>query len=141
MWGVPQILWRFSILKNTHEEACTSRRGGAAVHLWSLQQKFPTVGKLNQHSEKHQDIRCEYCNKSFAYICTMKAHAAESCSERPGQSSEDPAKASTSKKSAPEGPRWRCHKCSSHFGARRNLKKHLNGKHDSVDILIGYKPL
>ena len=41
MWGVPQILWRFSIIKNTHEEACTSRRGGAAVHLWSLQQKFP----------------------------------------------------------------------------------------------------
>ena len=38
---------------------------------------FPTVGKLNQHSEKHQDIRCEYCNKSFAYIRTMKAHAAE----------------------------------------------------------------
>ena len=48
---------------------------------------FPTVGKLNQHSEKHQDIRCEYCNKSFAYIHTMKAHAAESWPERPGQSS------------------------------------------------------
>ena len=82
---------------------------------------FPTVGKLNQHSEKHQDIRCEYCNKSFAYICTMKAHAAESCPERPGQPSQDPAdpQASTSKKSSAEGPRWRCYKCSAHFRARR----------------------
>ena len=52
---------------------------------------FPTVVKLNQQSEKHQDIRCEYCNKSFAYIHTMKAHAAESCPERPGQSTQDPA--------------------------------------------------
>ena len=101
---------------------------------------FLTVGKLNQHSEKHQDIRCEYCNKSFAYICTMKAHAAESCSGRPGQSSKDPAKASSSKKSVPEGPRWRCHKCSAYFGAHRNLKKHLNSKHDGVDIPVGYKP-
>ena len=103
---------------------------------------FPTVGKLNQHSEKHQDIRCEYCNKSFAYIRTMKAHAAESCPERPGQPSQDPAdpQASTSKKSSTGGPRWRCHKCSAHFRARRNLKKHLNGKHDGVDIPVGYKP-
>ena len=103
---------------------------------------FPTVGKLNQHSEKHQDIRCEYCNKSFAYIRTMRAHAAESCPERPGQPSQDPAdpQASTSKKSSAGGPRWRCHKCSAHFGACRNLKKHLNGKHDGVDIPVGYKP-
>ena len=104
---------------------------------------FPTVGKLNQHSGKHQDIRCEFCNKSFAYIRTMKAHAAESCPERPGQPSEgDPAesKASSSKKSTPEGPRWRCHKCPAHFRARRNLKKHLNSKHNGVDIPVGYKP-
>ena len=46
---------------------------------------FPTIGKLNQHSEKHQDIWCEYCNKSFAYMCTMKAHTAESCPEHPGK--------------------------------------------------------
>ena len=103
---------------------------------------FPTIGKLNQHSEKHQDIKCEYCNKSFAYIRTMRAHAAESCPERPGQPSQDPAdpQASTSKKSSTEGPRWRCHKCSAHFKACRNLKKHLNGKHDGVDIPVGYKP-
>ena len=71
----------------------------------------------------------------------MKAHAAESCPERPGQPSQDPAdpQASTLKKSA-EGPRWRCHKCSAHFGAHRNLKKHLNSKHDGVDIPVGYKP-
>ena len=113
------------------------RKGSCGV----CNKSFPTVGKLNQHSEKHQDIRCEYCNKSFAYIHTMKAHAAESCPERPGQPSQDPTdpQASTSKKSASGGPRWRCHKCPAHFGARRNLKKHLNGKHDGVDIPVGYK--
>ena len=111
---------------------------------------FPTVGKLNQHAEKHQDIRCQYCGKAFAYMRTMKAHAAESCPNRPGKptgaTGGDPAKdpkASTSKDDdddAPAGLRWRCFKCAAHYGARRNLKKHLNSKHGRVEIPVDYKP-
>ena len=45
---------------------------------------YPSIGKLNQHSQKHEDIRCSMCGKGFAYIQTKKAHEEESCPNRPG---------------------------------------------------------
>ena len=108
------------------------------------------MGKLSQHSEKHQDICCQYCGKAFAYMRTMKAHAAESCPNRPGKPTGAtevyPAKdlkASTSKDDdddAPAGLRWRCFKCAAHYRAHWNLKKHLNSKHGKVEIPVDYKP-
>ena len=117
----------------------------AVTHICNTcQQSFSSLGKLNEHQEKHADIRCAYCNDSFAYHRTRKAHEAESCKQRPGvqkpTASEDP-KAGTSKEDTPAPApvpekRWYCHKCDSDFGARRNLKKHLNNKHAGCDVAL-----
>ena len=50
----------------------------------SMKSPYPTVGTLNEHMEKHQDIKCQYCQKSFAYNRTKAAHEVESCSQHPG---------------------------------------------------------
>ena len=47
---------------------------------------YPTIGKLNEHNQKHEDIRCSFCNKTFAYNRTKAAHELESCPRRPGAS-------------------------------------------------------
>ena len=57
----------------------------AAAHKCpTCNKSYSSVGKLNEHLEKHADIRCRFCNKSFAYNHTCKAHEAESCPQRPG---------------------------------------------------------
>ena len=104
---------------------------------------FPSVGKLNQHMEKHEDIKCPHCNKGFAYRRTMLAHADESCPERSGAKKKSTGQPSTSgdtSAAAPDAPRWHCHLCSPHFGVRRNFKKHLNSKHRGAEIPLGMKP-
>ena len=96
---------------------------------------YCSVGKLNEHMQKHQQIRCQYCNDTFAYKRTCKAHEAESCPQRPEV--QQPAPADDPGAAAPEPvhvKRWHCHVCDTDYGARRNLKKHLNGKHDGVDV-------
>ena len=104
---------------------------------------FPSVGKLNQHIEKYEDIKCPYSQKGFAYRRTMLAHAEESCSKRPGaqeKSTDQPSTSGDTSAVAPDVPRWHCHLCSCHFGARRNFKKHLNSKHGGAEIPLGMKP-
>ena len=106
-------------------------RAAAAHTCPTCGKSYSSVGKLNEHLEKHVDIRCRYCNKSFAYNRTCKAHEVESCPQRPGAQEPEEAEEKAPVK------RWYCHMCSSDFGARRNLKKHLNQKHGGAEVAQG----
>ena len=122
-----------------------SKLGEESVEFTCKQCKkfFASVGKLNQHMEKHEDIKCPYCQKGFAYRRTMLTHAKESCPQRPGvqeKSTDQPSTSRGTSEAAPDVPRWHCHLCSHHFGARRNFKKHINLKHGGAEIPLGMKP-
>ena len=105
----------------------------AAAHTCDVCQKsYSSLGKLNEHKEKHEDIKCRYCQKSFAYNRTCKAHEVESCPQRPA--AQEPTVEEQGVEDAPVLKRWYCHICDSNFSARRNLKKHLNSKHDGVEV-------
>ena len=100
---------------------------------------YPTIGKLNQHSQKHEDIKCSMYGKGFSYVRTKKTHEEESCPNRPGAG---PAPAKRGKKSGepqkesgePSELHWYCHLCDLDYGACRNLKKHLNTHHSGVEV-------
>ena len=96
---------------------------------------YPTLGKLNEHLEKHQNIRCKYCNKSFAYNRTKAAHELESCPNCPGVSGDKSKKKKKGEKE-PESTaeHWYCYLCTADYGAWHNLKKHLNTHHDGADV-------
>ena len=121
-----------------------SKPGEESVELTCKECKksFPSVGKLNQHMEKHEDIKCPHCQKGFAYRRTMLAHSEESCPRRPGaqdKSTDQPSKSGDTSAAASDDPRWHCHLCSHQFGATRNFKKYLNSKHGGAKIPIRMK--
>ena len=99
---------------------------------------YPTKGKLNEHLEKHQDIRCQYCNSSFAYNRTKAAHELESCPDHPGASGMKQKKKKKDKEPKGEPPVaekcWHCHLCAADYGTCRNLKKHLNTHHGGAEV-------
>ena len=106
----------------------------AVAHACKVCQKtYSSVGKLHEHMQKHEDIRCQFCNATFAYIRTCRAHEKESCPNRPG-AQPVPQGEEAAAAPAPELKRWYCHICNSDYGARRNLKKHLNIKHDGAEV-------
>ena len=110
----------------------------AAAHKCpTCNKSYSSVGKLNEHLEKHADIRCRFCNKSFAYNHTCKAHEVESCPQRPGaQEQDDPQEEGAAAATVPT-KRWYCHICDSDYGTHRNLKKHLNMKHSGAEVAKG----
>ena len=110
----------------------------AAAHKCpTCNKSYSSVGKLNEHLEKHADIRCRFCNKSFAYNRTCKAHEAESCPQRPGAHEKDDPQEEGAAAAAAPTKRWYCHICESDYSARRNLKKHLNMKHGGAEVAKG----
>ena len=108
----------------------------AVAHTCEVCQKtYSSLGKLNEHKEKHEDIKCRYCQKSFAYNRTCKAHEVESCPQRPA--AQAPAEDDPQEQEGEDArslKRWFCHLCESDYSARRNLKKHLNTKHDKAPV-------
>ena len=106
-------------------------------HTCATCSKSSTLGKLNEHLEKHQNIRCKYCNKSFAYNRTKAAHELESCPDCPGASG---MKQKKKKDKEPEGEppvaekHWHYHLCAADYGAHCNLKKHLNTHHGGAEV-------
>ena len=99
---------------------------------------YPTLGKFNEHKQKHEDIRCSFCNKTFAYNRTKTAHEQESCARKPGASKSskkgDKSKEDVDEEEASSSKWWYCHKCNADYGARRNLKKHLNTHHGGAEV-------
>ena len=99
----------------------------ATAHVYKVCNKsYSSVGKLNEHQQKHEDIRCQYCNSTFAYIRTCKAHEKESCPQRPGvQPAEEGEEAEGEGAAAAPTPalkRWYCHICDSDYSARRTSR-------------------
>ena len=93
----------------------TGEEKKAAAHTCDVCQKsYSSLGKLNEHKEKHEDIKCRYCQKSFAYNRTCKAHEVKSCPQRPG--AQEPA-GEQEAEDAPAVKRWYCHICDSDFSA------------------------
>ena len=114
----------------------TGEERKAVAHTCDVCQKsYSSLGKLNEHKEKHEDIHCRYCQKSFGYHRTCKAHEVESCPQRPG-AQQQPGEPDVQERApgAPALKRWYCHRCDSDYSARRNLKKHLNTKHDGAEV-------
>ena len=111
---------------------------GSKVQAHSCKQcnkSYATLGKLNQHMQKHEDIQCQFCKKSFAYERTKNAHEEESCQQKPKTTkTSKPSGGASSSIAEEEGFRWYCHLCTSDYGARRNLKKHLNKHHDGAEV-------
>ena len=112
----------------------------AAAHQCPTRNKsYSSVGKLNEHLEKHADTKCRFCNKSFAYNRTCKAHEVESCPQRTGAQEQDDPQEEGAQGGAAAAPskRWYCHICDSDYRAHRNLKKHLNMKHGGAEVAKG----
>ena len=95
---------------------------------------YSSIGKLNEHKEKHDVIKCRYCGKTFAYNRTCKAHEVDNCPERPAVKVVAAAEGEEPPAALPPVKRWHCHLCDSDYAARRGLKKHLNSRHDGVDV-------